>query len=681
MRKLFVIFIFIFSLHFASAEVFWADTIFSHSSQYGEIKFSANQALGPPNYLPSGCKEACAAWSPKMPNNISEYLHLGFSTPVDGKSVIIAEIQNPGAVARVYLYDRYGSKYKIYDQSAKKIKKSHRLLQIKLDKEIKEIISVKIFLQNSAVLGYNSIDGVGISSEDTLFVPEINIQKGYERVVLEPLPQTINSDYSERLPVISPDGKSLYFVRTSHPRNVGFSKDHSDIWYSEMDRWGEWKTAVLLSKNLNNDKPNYVISVLPGENQLIVANSYAEGESGIAITEKTSDGWQKPRPIEIKGLDLVGEYSSYFLASDGRTLLIDAELEGENRGRGGNDIWVSFLQKDSSFSRPVNLGGVINSADSEHYPFLAPDMQTLYFVSYGWPGYGSADIFMSKRIFQDSLGENYSEKAKGAEDWQNWTKPINLGEPINSPAWEGGISIQSRGEYAYLVSKRSEYSSEDIFRFKMPNKLRPERIYTFSGIVRDRSSLEPISAEIVYEDLGSGTEIGRVKSNSETGKYEFILPKYGTYAFRANARGFMGVSENITILKTDTISKYSKDLSLVPLITGNKILLNNLFFDMNSYEILSNSYGELARILQILEENKSIIAKIEGHTDNVGTVENNQILSENRAKAVRDYLISIGANPNQLKYEGFGESKPIKSNLIKSGRRQNRRVEFKIIDN
>jgi OmpA-OmpF porin, OOP family len=681
MRKLFAIFIFIFSFYLARADVFWADTIFSYSSQYGERKFSASQALGPPNYLPSGCKEACAAWSPKRPDNISEYLHLGFSTPVNGKSVIIAEIQNPGAVARVYIYDKYGSEYKIYDKPAFDLDTSYRLLQIKLDKEISDIISVKIFLQNSAVLGYNSIDGVGISDEDSSFVPKINLQKGYERVVLEPLPETINSDYSERLPIISPNGKSLYFVRTSHPGNVGFSKEHSDIWHSEMDRWGDWKIAKISSKNLNNDKPNYVISVLPGENQLIVANSYGKSESGIAITEKTNEGWSEPRPIEIKDLDLVGEYSSYFLASDGRTLLIDANLGDRKDAKGGNDIWVSFLGKDSSFSRPINLGGVINSADSEHYPFLAPDMQTLYFVSYGWPGYGSADIFMSKRIFQDSLGENYSEKVKEAEDWQNWTKPINLGEPINSPAWEGGLSIQSRGEYAYLVSKRSEYSSEDIFRFKMPNKLRPERIYTFSGTVRNNISHEPISAEITYEDLSTGDEIGRVKSNSQTGKYEFILPKFGTYAFRANARGFMGVSENITILKTDTISKYSKDLSLVPLITGNKILLNNLFFDMNSYEILSNSYGELARIFQILEENENIIAKIEGHTDNVGTDENNQILSENRAKAVREYLINLGADPEQLKYEGFGESKPIKSNNSKSGRKQNRRVEFKIIDN
>ncbi len=669
------IFIFISSALLANAEVFWADTVISYSSQFGEKEYSAKQSLGTPNYFPSGCTDPKASWSSKKPDDITEYLHLGFKTPVDGRSVIIAEIQNPGAVARVFLFDRYGKKYRVYDKVAIPTNSPKRLLQINLDEEIKEIVSVKIFLQSSAVKGFNSIDAVGISDEDSLFVPKINTQKGYEEVTLERLGQKINSDFSERLPVISPSGNSLYFVRTSHPGNVGFSKEHSDIWFSELDKWGEWKTARLLPKSLNNEYPNYVISVLPGENQLIVANSYDGSKSGIAITEKTSDGWTKPRPLKIDNLEILGEFSSFFLAGDGRTLLIDAELSS---GFGGNDLFVSFLQKDSSYSSPINLGGMINTADGEHYPFLAADMQTLYFVSYGHPGYGSTDIFMSKRISSNESSDNHSEEA---HDWHNWTKPVNLGVPINSHAWEGGLSLQSQGEYAYLVSKRSEYNTTDIFRFKMPNKLRPQRVFTFSGRVQDKISGEFISAEIVYEDLSSGKEIGRVKSNSETGGYEFILPKYGVYAFRASARGFMGVSENITIGKSDTSSKFIKDLSLIPLISGNKILLNNLFFEMSSFEIMPDSYGELARISQILQENVNIIAKIEGHTDNVGSDENNQTLSENRGKAVTDYLIQLGATPKQLQYEGFGESKPIKSNNTKSGRKQNRRVEFKIIEN
>ncbi|MFM1913857.1 MAG: hypothetical protein RIR51_1709 [Bacteroidota bacterium] len=276
----------------------------------------------------------------------------------------------------------------------------------------------------------------------------------------ENLGRGVNSEYLELNPVISPDGKTLYFGRKNHPNNSYGTKGSEtiagsqDIWYSILKENGEWGHAIRMNNTLNRDQYNTILSISPDGQTILLKGSYINGKydsRGFSISTKTKSGWTIPQKIDIpsygkmsKGLN---EYA--FLTNDGKKLIL-AFSEQKNSDR--DDLYISFLGLNGKWSKPRNLGTKINTKYSETTPFLAADGRTLYFSSDRPGGKGSHDIYVSRRM--------------GRDDWYNWSEPKNLGSPINTNKYDAYFSLAAEGNYAYFLSELNAYGQKDIFRIK-----------------------------------------------------------------------------------------------------------------------------------------------------------------------------------------------------------------------
>lgn len=487
---------------------------------------------------------------------------------------------------------------------------------------------------------------------------QINLVKNLDpNIKTENLGPNINStQYSEVAPVISADGKTLFCVRKGSPLNTG-APDQDDIWFATANEKGEWSELKNIGRPLNNESHNFVISVSPDNNTMLVANTYKEDGStlgsGISITTKTSNGWEIPKQLLVEDLYNTNAYVSYFLGSDNKTLLLAIENKD---GYGQKDIYVSFLKADNSWSKPMNLGNVVNSWGDESGPYLAADNITMYFSTNGHAGYGRTDVFVTKRL---------------DDTWLNWSVPENLGQPINTTGDELGYYLTAKGDYAYLAS------GGDIF--KVLNPERPEAVVLISGKVYNKKTSELMSASIKYYDLEGNKELGTAISHPQTGEYKIVLPLGKIYSFLGEKTGFYALSQNIDLKTLQDYKEINKDLYLSPIEKGQSIRLNNLFFEFAKADLKAESYNELDRLYQILVANPEMKIEIGGHTDDVGDNEYNDNLSKSRANAVMNYLLKKGIQADRLTAKGYGETKPEVPNTTEENKRTNRRVEFKII--
>jgi len=481
----------------------------------------------------------------------------------------------------------------------------------------------------------------------------------------ENLGTNINSQYSEIAPIISADGKTLYVGRIYHPKNVGNSED-CDIWYAKLQDDGSWGKLQNIGYPLNNTGVNVVITSTPDGNALLLEGLYnSDGshvsEQGISISYKTETGWSVPKEIKIKNFINYNEYETYCLSNDFQVLLLAIQMDYTY---GDMDLYVSFRQDDGSYSEPKNVGPVLNTFAGEGTPFLAQDNTTLYFSSYGQTGYGSNDLFMTKRL---------------DETWLNWSKPQNLGSVINTTDWDSYFSVSAEGKEAFLVSTNNSYGNEDIFTLKLEDELQPDPVVLIYGKVLNDSTKKPISAKITYEDLTTGKEIGIAQSDPTTGEYKIVLPYGKKYGFRADAKNYLSESENIDLTSVKEYKEIEENLTLVPFKVGETIVLNNIFFAQASAKLLPTSNTELDRLVIIMQKNPTMEIEIGGHTDNRGNATELQQLSEQRATAVKDYLVSAGISVTRITAVGYGGTKIISYGTSEIDRAKNRRVEFKVL--
>ena len=666
-KKFSIIFCIFFSqiLSLQSQNVIWADKILDCSSPITDGQFSTNQILGKYNVMPNFGKTPCAWTTPNVTKR-TQWIVVGFPKEMIAHQIIIAENYNYSAISKVSLVDNQGLQKEVFSNSNPKlVSQRGRFFNIIFQNDHFNVTQVRIEFNTTNFYDDYQLDAVGLSeSKDTIY-PHINIDESshYSRNA-ERLDNNVNSNYSDLAPVISPDGKILFFPREGDPKNLGGRNDQ-DIWYSDIDEKGNFSEAQNIGRPLNNTYNNFAISATPDGNSLLVGNLYfqnAPPKSGVSITHRQNSRWTYPEALNIFNFYNRSKFASFSLGSDSKTLILSLEREDTF---GGHDLYISFLQNDGSWSEPKNLGNQINTAGGEHSPFLASDMTTLYFSSDGYPGYGRNDIFLSRRL--DST-------------WEHWSEPINIGEHINTNDWNAYFSVPASGEYAYFVSTTDPVQKEDIYRIKLPQSLKPESVVLISGKVLNSKNKMSISAKIVYEELPEGKEVGTAISNDSTGEYKITLPGNKKYGFRASAEGYLGINENIDITNLSEYQEIKRDLYLVPIEKGEKIKINNLFFEFGKFDILPESYPELNRLAEFLQKNPDIKIQINGHTDNVGSNQDNQILSQNRAKSVAEYLIDKGIIRNRIKTYGYGESTPLASNNTDEGRALNRRVEFVIIE-
>jgi len=495
-----------------------------------------------------------------------------------------------------------------------------------------------------------------------LSTKQSSAQNTYE---IKNLSDAVNSAYAELNPVISADGKNLYFVRSSHPQNQN-PTEGQDIWMSEKDENGSWKTAVNLGKTFNKQQFNTLFNISPSGDKMLIGGSYKDGVYwgvGFSFIEKRNGVWQEPYELAIKKLDKLnrGLYSSAFLLPDNKTLLLSFSEDEEGKL---NDLYVSKLTKNGKWSEPISLGSKINTTYDESTPFMAADGVTLYFSSNRQGGFGQNDIYLTRRL---------------DDTYQNWSEPVNLGPQINTEQWDGYYTIPASGDLAYMVSYKNTLGKADIVQIKLNAKAKPEPVVLINGEVLSADTKEHLEVQVIYEELPSGNEAGKTSFWSKSGDFKIILPYGKNYGISARAAGYIPVSVNIDLTKPGQYREIKQNLTMVPIKTGQIVRLNNIFFDEYSDVLKEESKPELNRLVSLMKENNNMIIELSGHTDAVGSDEENQILSDKRAAAVKKYLVAKGIKENRLFNIGYGETQPVADNNNDIDRQLNRRVEFKIL--
>ncbi|XOV66744.1 MAG: OmpA family protein [Fluviicola sp.] len=646
-------------------EIQWADNVVAFSSEFVYDKYPgqylAKEALGTPSLVTQSKSHPCAWTTNESEREAPEFIHVGFQTPQFIQQVLVHETYNAGAVSEVSIIGGNGEERVVYTNPAPTPVANGRMLQVKFDRTSFKVSEVKVTLLTNFVSGHNQIDAIGIADHQDDFTVKVNVRPEIEQ--LEILPENlgagVNSSADDMSPVIAPDGKELYFTRQNHPENVVANKQ--DGWFSKREE-GVFSKAANLGAPINNSSNNSPLSITPDGQRLLVLNRYESNgkiTKGISISERNQNGWNMPVPVEIDSFVNNSKFGEYCLSNSGNILVMTIAM---NDSEARKDLYVSFKKQDGSWTHPKSLGPLLNTASSEISPFLSSDDQTLYFATSGHPGYGKADIFVTRRL---------------DDTWENWTVPENLGPYLNSAGFDAYYTLPASGESVYFVSSREGgFGETDIYRANLPNELRPKPVALVHGRVFNQKTKEVLETTIEYHSLSSGKMIGEARTDPQTGGYEIILPSGEKYGFFAKKEGFLPVSSEFALEELDKYQEKEVDLYMVPIEKDAKITINNVYFDTDKYDLRPESFTELNQLIQIMKVNPSMQVEIAGHTDDVGNDAHNQTLSENRADAVVTYMISKGINADRFQAVGYGESEPVTPNKDAASRQKNRRVEF-----
>lgn len=652
----------------------WANRVVGVSSEKkgeptGE-QYKASQALGKPSKVPEMGESPCA-WAPYYADGTAdEWIQVGFEKPMAARQIIIAENVNPGAVVKVLVVDEKGTQHTVYQATTVQARPDP-LLHI-FPKDSAYLCSqIKVVINGAALKGPNQIDAIGISEDTKPVTIGINISKDTPKEIQkENLGKSVNSPGQEVAPVIAPDGRTLYFTRNFNKANTG-APDRQDVWYSTLESASSgnppgWSEAVNIGPPINNAGDNAISGLGPDGRTAYLINVYRPdgGMSfGISKSIRTKAGWSQPTECKIANNYNLHEKNQleFCVSPDGRAIILAVQRKDT---RGNRDLYVSLQKADNTWSEPVSLGGVINTADFESSPFLAADGRTLYFTSAGHPGYGNGDIFVSRRL---------------DDSWGNWSEPENLGPAINTPEWDGYFTIPASGDYAYLSSRAGSLGEDDIFRLKLYPAIKPDPVAIISGQVLDAQSKKPVASEVASGLLGDNKEVAKVDYNPETGEYKMILPTQKVYNLKAKKDGYFTASEMLDLSKDKRFRDIRRNLYLVKIEAGQKIVMRDVLFQQSQFVLMPGADSELDQVVAMMEKYPAMELLIEGHTDNQGEWEPNMKLSEDRVRVVKEYLIGKGIAENRIQTKAWGPSKPIASNETEEKRKQNRRVEFTIL--
>lgn len=659
-----IIFLQTISLSIVAQDVQWANEVLEYSSELEDKQYSIQQLLGKPNVYPWG-EGSPNAWTPAKPSS-DEFVKVGFANPKPIRQIAIAESYNPSTLSRIYFYDEEGNEYLIIQREPVIVNQPGRFLRLFTELTTYNVAAVKLEFQGDAVPGYYSIDAIGITDSETPIDLQLELVPNVkEDLESEKLSAKVNSPYEELGPTLSPNGRQLFFGRKFHPENLGGVDDYEDIWVSNLDTVkNEWTEAKNVGEPLNNAGPNWVSSITPDGNTLVLllGNEYDSKKkrliSGVSMSSKEGDSWSEPTALQIDDFYNVSEKANFFMANSRKTMLMSITREDSY---GDRDLYVSFMKKDGSWTAPMNLGANINTASPETSPFLASDDKTLFFSSEGYIGFGKGDIYMSRRL---------------DDTWQNWSEPLNMGPQVNDDGDDLFFTMPAEGSFAYYT-KEDSLGDMNIFRLPMPLFYEIDPVITISGRVMDGETQQPLDARVTYETLEDGKEVGIVNTDPTTGEYTITLPAGKEYQYIVKVDGYLPISENVDLTNQRESRSFTNDMIMVPVKSTAEISLNNVFFNFDSYQLLPKSKSELDRMVEVMNEN-DIEVDIIGHTDNIGTDAYNKELSERRAESVVNYLVENGIERNRLNYKGMGETEPAVPNTSAENRAKNRRVNFKI---
>ncbi|MDP3558680.1 MAG: OmpA family protein [Bacteroidota bacterium] len=482
----------------------------------------------------------------------------------------------------------------------------------------------------------------------------------------------INTEYGEYFPAITGDGKQFLFTR-GLPRE-GMPGFFNEDFFTSNNNNNTWQTALPIS--IINSYGNEGAPSLSADGNIMFFASCSDatgdygspdrkgfGSCDIFYSQKVNGKWTKPHnagPV----INTANFESQPSFSSDGKELYFVRGVL--HRGAAKEyDIYVSKISDNGKFLPPVKLGPNINTPQMEESVFIHPDNMTLYFSSAGHPGMGGLDIFMSKR---QPNGE--------------WGKAINLGYPINTFNDENSLLVNPGGKIAYFASnKAGGYGDLDIYQFDLPEELRPEKITYVKGKIYNSKTKETLEANFELVDLETQQSVTRSYSQ-KNGEFFVTLTANKNYLVNVNKDGFLFYSDNFSLKgkETDFAKPFLLDIPLDPIDTGSVVELRNVFFDVNKSDLKPESKAELEKLGDFLIKNPSLKIELGGHTDSDGIRKNNITLSENRAKAVYDYLIATSKiSAARLSYKGYADLKPKVKNDTAENKAKNRRTEFKVL--
>ncbi|MEM7104425.1 MAG: OmpA family protein [Bacteroidota bacterium] len=473
----------------------------------------------------------------------------------------------------------------------------------------------------------------------------------------------INSLYPEYWPSMSVDGSSFIFTRNTKRNEDFFVSKKSD---------GIWEEARNIGPPINTplNEGAQTISADGKYFAYTVCNRPGDfGKCDIYYSELVQEKWTMPQNIGAPINSPLWE-SQPSLSADGQTLFF---VRGSDNRASDKDIWVSVRQEGNNWSKPEKLGTEVNTPLAEDAPFIHPDGQTLYFVSDGHPGMGKSDIYLSKK-----------------QPDGHWGKAVNIGYPINTKGEEPAIFIALDGKKAYFASDRKGgYGSLDLYEFDLPENARPEPVTFARAMVFDMDSKTPLIASVNLKSLADGQQVTLAETD-ENGIFLVCLPMGTDYALEVEKKGYLFHSENFALKGVNSLDNpYELEIGLVKIpeaeeLTSKEeatpVVLKNVFFESGSADLKPESVFELTRLKELLDDYPEMNIQINGHTDNVGSEEDNLSLSENRAKAVTNFLVQAGIAQERLQFKGFGETIPVDTNDTPEGRANNRRTEFIVID-
>ena len=470
----------------------------------------------------------------------------------------------------------------------------------------------------------------------------------------------LNGFVMQYFPALTADQKHLLFTG-----RVGTRPEQDENLFVAVRREEAWSEPVSISPAINT-RQNEGAGSISGDGRTLVFASCDRpdsfGSCDLYISYRTGETWSKPVNLGVvvngKGWD-----SQPSLSADGRTLYFASVRAG---GQGAEDIWKTTLGTDDTWAAPVNLGDKINTAANENSPFIHPSGSTLYLASDGHPGLGAADIF--KATLDD----------KGA-----WQVPDNLGYPLNTFENENSLFIATdnkTGYYSRQITHGQGPATVELFQFEVPAQWRSKEESIFAqGKVYDAATKKPLGGTVQLYDVTSDELVQQVNSDKQGGDYTIVLTEGKQYAMYVSAEGYLLKSLSFDYTAKKDFNPLTLDVYLDQLSAGANIVLNNLFFPSNKYSLESKSKTELNKLVQFLTLHKGVRIQISGHTDDVGEGPFNLNLSKKRAQAVVDYLTQQGIARDRLTVAGYGETRPVKPNDSETHRQLNRRIELKVL--
>lgn len=471
----------------------------------------------------------------------------------------------------------------------------------------------------------------------------------------------INTADDEYWPSITADGQTLMFTRQERTYYTGkMSSFQEDFYISFMTDAG-WGKAVNAGEPLNTSNNEGAQTLSSSGNYMYFTACERSGGLGscdLYFSAFNNNRWTLPHNLGWP-VNTTSWESTPSISADGDMLFFSSSRPG---GIGGKDLWVSFMTPKGTWANPVNLGKVVNTPGDEMSPFIHFDGRTLYFASDGRPGMGGLDIFMTKM-----------------KDDTTWTEPQNLGYPVNTSSDDMGLVIDASGQKAYFSSKRDNQNGKDIFSFNLDESMRPNPVSYLKGKVTDKETGQLLKAN--YELINLTTGKATIKSSTDDqGNFLVCLPSGFNYGINVSKTGYLFYSENFMFEGQHTVMEpLIKKISLSPAKVGERMLLSNVFYEVDSWKLKKESVQELDNLADLLNDNKDITVEIGGYTDSTGTAEYNLVLSEKRALSVVNYLIAKGISSERLKFKGYGNTSPIGDNVTIEGRKLNRRTEVKVV--